>query len=476
MNILNLLTKEKHIAGIEISDSVIRIAFFRNEQKKKGEQEEKLILIEETIPPNIIKDGIVADIDALGKTLASIWMKAKLDTSYAIVSIPDNQIYSKIFSFPKSVTNTHLTEAMRLAVDFQLPVETKDIYLDWERTEGTPTTNEILLSMTPQTVASGYIDALEKAGIKTIALESHLAAFARAIKLKQNTVTLFLKKNPDGATIFALKNGILKFSRTLPSLFVPEDQVANEIENVKTALSSETAETIEEQDFNTALPRDEYSKNEISEPQSKWLIALGAAIRGNIPEGEDNLISLLPVGTEEAYAYQRTTAFIVLMRNLVVGVSIFFVATYLIAYLFIVSLSQNASKQIATFSSTAISESSEDEERILTLNAVTETGMSLLAQTPTWSTVLDEITLRTPDEITITMLAAPGFTEKITLSGTAETRNALNNYKKSLQESPLFTEIDLPLTNLGEKRDIPFALSFYLKDPNALYYLNNQTN
>ncbi|MEK7569143.1 MAG: hypothetical protein AAB497_03450, partial [Patescibacteria group bacterium] len=34
MNFLNLLTKEKLVAGIEISDSVIRIAFFRAQNKK----------------------------------------------------------------------------------------------------------------------------------------------------------------------------------------------------------------------------------------------------------------------------------------------------------------------------------------------------------------------------------------------------------------------------------------------------------
>ena len=122
MNILNLLTKEKRVAGIEISDSVVRIAFFR--PNKKGKEptsihlvsmdkaqavslevsaekklNDELVLIEEPIAANIIADGEVVDVELLGKTLKTIWEKAKLGTDYAIVAIPDDKIYSKIFSF-----------------------------------------------------------------------------------------------------------------------------------------------------------------------------------------------------------------------------------------------------------------------------------------------------------------------------------------------------------------------------------------
>jgi len=181
MNILNLLKKEHPIAGIEISDSVVRIAFFRPQKKNdlRAQQENKemgaLVLIEEPIAANIIEDGVVVDVDLLGKTLKSIWGKAALGTDYAIIAVPDDKIYSKIFSFPKSVSETRLTDAMRLAIGFQLPMKTEDVYLDWERTVGTASANEILLSTIPRVVAEGYVQALEQAGIKTHAHESHQA-------------------------------------------------------------------------------------------------------------------------------------------------------------------------------------------------------------------------------------------------------------------------------------------------------------
>lgn len=487
MNLLNLLTKEKRVAGIEISDSVIRIAFFRPREKKKltvkniaitdeKKEDDDLILIEEPIASNIIDDGVVIDIELLGKTLKAIWEKANLGTDYAIVAIPDDKIYSRIFSFPKSVDNARLTEAMRLAISFQIPMKTEDVYLDWERISGNTLANEILFSTAPRKIVEGYVSALEKAGIKTLALESHLASIARSIKLTPGETTLFSKETPDGATVFALRDGVLLFSRSLPFHFVPKNEIEIETSKIYNAISSDVKGVVITKEFKDATIRDEYAeRKEISSPKSKWLIALGTAIRAKIPEGEDNLISLLPVGTEEAYAYQRATTFVVLMRNLIVGVAIFFIITYLSAYLFIFTLAQNTAEKITVLSASAIPEELDSmKTKITVINSITETGATFLSEMPLWSIVLNQITSLTTEGITISKFSAPGITERFSIIGTASSREKLNNYKKTLQDSPLFLDIDLPLTNLDQEGAVPFTVSFRLKDPSAIYYSNNK--
>lgn len=487
MNILNLLTKEKLVAGIEISDSVVRVAFFRPQKKKGGgnarekkdkntqreqKEQEELILIEEPIAANIIADGVVVDMNLLGKTLRTIWAKAKLDTDYAVVAIPDDKIYSRIFSFPKTVEGARLTEAMRLAIGFQLPIKTEESYLDWERTGGTPSTNEILLSTVPRTVVQGYITALELAGIKTLALESHLASIARAVKLPAGRTTLFSKKTPDGATIFALKDGILRFSRTLPLDFVPENQIHSETIRVKEALETIIKESVEEKELADAAIRDEYAgRSELTEPKSKWLVALGAAIRGKIPEGADNLVSLLPVGTEEAYAYQKAMTFVTLVRNMTIGVSVFFIVAFLVAYIFMLSLLQNANRTVSTLSTSPASPNLiAQESQIERVNALTETTTLLLAETPLWSAVLTELAGRAIDGVVISNFSAGSIANTMTISGTARDRTTLNQFKKSLQDSTMLADVGLPITNLAQRENIPFSISFRIKDPSTVYY------
>lgn len=489
MNILNLLTKEKHVAGIEISDSVVRIAFFRPTKKRgvqtqktntgesktellKQQEQDELVLIEEPIAANIIADGIVVDADLLGKTLKSIWAKAKLGTNYAIVAIPNDTVYTRIFSFPKTVDGSRLTEAMRLAISFQLPIQTEDAYLDWERTKGAPSVNEILLSTVPRTVVQGYVSALDAAGIKTLAMESHIASIARAVKLDPNSTTIFSKKTPDGATIFALKDGILRFSRTLPLRFVAENQIPAEMSRVKTSIETETKEPVYEKDLLEAEINNDYREYAtFTEPKSKWLVALGAAIRGKIAEGDDNLISLLPVGTEEAYAYQKATTFAALIRNVTIGVSIFFVLAFLSAYLFMLSLSQSANRTITTLSAAPSSpDLLEKEARVLRTNALAVTGATILSETPAWNVVLRELQGRAIDGIVISSFSANSITDKMSIAGTARDRATLNQFKKSMQSSVMLTEIEIPTANLEQRERVPFSVSFRFKDPSALYY------
>lgn len=476
MNILSLLTKEKRVAGIEISDSVVRIAFFRSRRSRHTTNttqiDDELVLIEEPIASNIIADGVVVDKELLGKTLKSVWEKANLGTSYAIVSIPHDKVYSRIFSFPRSVEGGRLTEAMRLAIGFQLPLKLDEVYLDWERTKGTPSANEILLSTVSRTVAQGYIESLELAGIKPLAIESHLASIARAIKSDPDQTLLFTEKTPDGVIVFALRDRVVRFSRALPVTFIPESKVLEEVTKIQHYLEAESKPPVTLASLLDAEIRDDYAGYaDFAPPKAKWLIALGTAIRGTIPEGEDHLISLLPVGTEEAYAYQKATTFISLTRNIAIGMSVFFTLAFIGAYLFMVTLSQNADRAIATLSTTPVSpELLTKEEWINHTNALTATAKTLLADTPTWSILLSELLARTPDTITISNFSAPSVVNKMSLTGTARDRASLNDFKKTLQESPLLAEVELPITNLEQKEAIPFSISFRVADPSLIYY------
>jgi len=477
MNILNLLTtKEKRVAGIEISDTVVRIAFLREQKNKRTKKmETKLVLLEESINEDIIAGGVVVNGALLAQSLRTIWNKARTGTDYAIVSIPDDATYSRVFSFPKGVEGPRLTEAVRLAISYQLPTKIESTYLDWERTAGTDKLNQILLSTIPKNIADSYIKALEAAGIKTLAIETHLAGIARAVKLPPGQATILTEKNPDATTIFIIKDGTVRFSRTLPDQFVPEKKIKEEIRRIKTAFESEGDEEVVEESLESIETRDDYAGyselDKDSEEKSKWFVVLGAVIRGRIEEGKDTIISLLPVGTEEAYVYQRAASFMGLLRNLTIAVSAFFVLAFVGTHFFMLSILQSSSKASATVSETAYPpELAAKETLIRRVNALAETSQTLLSTTPLWSKVLIEIRSRIISGVIISRFTAPSVTDKMVLVGTAKDRLTLNQFKKSLQESKMFTEVDLPITNLEQKGNVPFTISFRLIDPSAIYY------
>ncbi|OGI63096.1 hypothetical protein A2818_01635 [Candidatus Nomurabacteria bacterium RIFCSPHIGHO2_01_FULL_40_12] len=485
MNILNLLIKEKHIAGVEISDKVIRIAYFRPRKKESRKKHadtaeplaRELILIEEIIAANIIKDGVVIDKELLGKILKDIWVRAKLNANYAIVAIPEDKIYSHIFPFPKTVAGTHLEEAINLAIDFQLPVKKSDVYLGSEDAGESAVIKEVLISTISKIIAEGYIEALNYAGIKILALESHLASLARTINTEPGQAKMLTKKNQNGTTIFILKDGTTHFSRTIPETFTKETNfLENEKIHIKIAFETEKKISVTELPLAQSAIRTEYLQypelNGLApELQVKWLIAIGAAIRGEIPEGTDSHISLLPVGTTEAYKYQKTTSFVALIRNIIIGVSIFFACTFLAAYLFIFYLSQNSKETNLNISASFIPpEVLEKEAWVKNINEITEASKVILSTTPNWSILLEDINSRVISGIRITNFSVISMTEPISMTGTAKDRNTLNELKKVLQNSPYLNAVELPIKNLEQKGDIPFSISFRLSDPNMLYY------
>ena len=477
MNILNLLIKEKDTVGVEINDLVIRVAYFRNKKKFiKNNTEKEIVLIEEILPVDVILNGVIKDKEFLTKTLKNIWGKEKLNNKYAIISIPEDKVYSNLFPFPKAVINEQLKQAVTLAIDFQLPFKKDDVYIGWENNLNSNNSNEVIISAVPKGIINDYIEVLNNADIDILALESHIASIAHSIKLNEGETTLITKENQDSVTLFVLKDNALKFSRTLPAFFLQEEEsLTNEISKIKNSFENEYKEEVAKLPLIKATIRDEYAKyleaNNSIESATKWLISIGAAIRGEIPKDEDKMISLLPVGTVEAYKYQKIKTFIVLIRNIIIGVSIFFLFAFLATYFYIFSLSQTIKNVSTNALVSPISKDMVEKENLIQrINSISVVSTSILSNTVSWSTLIDEINSRVISGITIFNFGATSISEKIYISGIASNREILNKFKKTLQDSTYLANVELPITNLEQKGDIPFSITFMIKDPSMLYY------
>ena len=121
MNIINLLTEKKYVVGIEISDYCICVAYFK---KTNGKKDDKLTIITKTLEEGVILNGQLKNAESLIKNLTEIWSDEKLEKSYAVVSIPEDQTYSRILSFPDNISESQLHEAILLATSFLLDLKT----------------------------------------------------------------------------------------------------------------------------------------------------------------------------------------------------------------------------------------------------------------------------------------------------------------------------------------------------------------
>jgi Tfp pilus assembly protein PilN len=80
-----------------------------------------------------------------------------------------------------------------------------------------------------------------------------------------------------------------------------------------------------------------------------------------------------------------------------------------------------------------------------------------------WSGVIKSLADLVPDKTTLESLTIDAATDKITLSGEAETRDDALKLLDSLKNSPFLSDVSSPLSNLLQKKDVKFDLEMKYK-------------
>ncbi len=471
MRFLRFFTREEPVAGLEISEERLRLVLLETDYKTG---EIKIgALAEEPLPKGALENGIVKNKEVLVLSLKKISGKSGGDIKYFIASIPSGQIYYKMFPFPKTVSGEKLEEAMRLTVGFQLPFKLEDVYLDWEKPRNgkdDDNINEISLAAVRKTVVDDYLDCFSKSGINVVALEFHPLSAMRVVS-SDDEPYLAHRKNSSDSLIFIFKNKILRFVRSLPKEHVNDDSLPAEVKKVENFYATKNGGVKKILSFGELKIDPKFLKApEIKNNESDWLTAVGAALRAVLPRKEDKLISLMPLGTEKAYEYERAVSFSSFITNMTIGISIFFAGSFLASLALMMTIQDNFSKQISSLSALPVSADLVSmEAKAGKWNALVGETTPLVSAIPKWSAFFEEFLAVVPKDIIISGVSSPSPESRVSINGIAQNRVALNNFRKTLQGWTKVASVEFPATNLEQRENIPFQASFALSDPAELY-------
>jgi Tfp pilus assembly protein PilN len=461
-----ILVPEEPIAGLEISDSRLRLVLLGlNKQDGSIVTREQA---EHALPSGVIVNGELKKSDKLFLALTELKKKFKTPIDYIVASIPADKIYTKILSFPKNVEGAKLDEAIKLAFDFQLPLKSDKAYFSWEVFSG-ESAQEVFVSEAEKKTIDPYLECLHKI-FNLVALEFPAESFARVSSGEKDEPILLKITNQTSQNFFIIKNGVVRFSRSIGQNS-PDKKSKKEAEKIIAFYEASSEEKVS---HILNLGQDPVGiKKEINfsgPSDSGWLIALGAARRGLIPRYQDNFISLSPISAQKAYKYHKAVSFVSIITKLIVGLSIFFIAAFMGTWVLIITLQQQAAQKTDDLSNLpAMPDLNAVEQKIQKADSLILTTAGILKSSPRWSGFIDEFQKLITDGITVNSLSLPSPEETITLTGLAKNRSILNKFRDSLKSSDLLKEVRLPLTNLEQREDIPFTISFQLKDPKSIY-------
>lgn len=371
---------------------------------------------------------------------------------YFVVSLPDKYFYTKILSFPLNLSKEEVGESVNLNGSLVLPLAPDKIYIDWEKVISLNLEKqEYSLFIGRKEIIDSYLDKLDKAGLRIVAVEPHILSFLRAADLSSEPA-LVLNLDGDNLSSAIIENKAVRFLRN--SNFAPE----NLLEEVSRLLNFYKFNTIFTIGFNDELNKkisEEFSAQFVKSFESDILV-LGAAKRGLISRTEDTAPNLMAIGTEETYANKKALAFSVFISNLIMGMSIFFILLFSGSYFFLLFLDKDVDvipPEISQLETLA-----EDFNNRIALM------LDLEKLNPQWSLLLKEIKQLNLPGITFNRFNVPGIDQILILQGTAKSQDELLQLKAILEKSPYFSNVKLPLHALTLKQDIGFSFTFNIKD------------
>ncbi|HLD61440.1 MAG TPA: pilus assembly protein PilM, partial [Patescibacteria group bacterium] len=267
-----------------------------------------------------------------------------------IAAIPDDPVYAAALDFPDALETDELDDALKMNAPIKLPYSLEATYHDKELL--IPVKNgrqEFLFAQIPKKIADAYLAALEKIGLTAVVLGYANASVLRTLKFADDNPIIVIRNCENGWQISCVAKKQARILSRVPNSLdfkTPKYEIVSKaIENLlyyaetefglmpkkalyiggNKALSAKTSLAIEKdlksKGFDISfLPLKESIKPEIlnlekEENLSDLLPAYGLGLRSVISRDEDTMISLLPVGTEEAYkvkrniVYARTLAF-----------------------------------------------------------------------------------------------------------------------------------------------------------------------
>lgn len=486
-NLAQLFKPVEKIVGIEITRGWLIAA--RAERDKTGTL--KTYKIKTPLKAGVISGGAVKDQAALVAALKALMHAGRdvFSSANIILALPAETVFTDIMRFPP-LAREQIAEslALNLKSSAAFPLSADELYYDWQMAHSLrPAEQEILIACAPRPYVRAYQEACEQAGLEPIVFEAPQASVARAVTNFAGKPGLIIRLLEEGVEFSFVVHGELRFARFVSlsdSLTARADLAAlikDELFRTRTFLQAEYPEQQPEaavlisplaQKKNIAadlsrelsIPVEQARLAEGAPADAAFAAAYGAALRGLIPREEDALVSVMPVGTEETYRSRQFLAYASLWSDIINATAVLMVVLFGTVSLWLASVRATVETEAAHKETAAATQEQigEFERLVLRFNAAAQELAALDERIFPWSGLLTNIANSLAYEgisVERITLAAPGA--GISVSVTAQTRDAAIAFRKSLEGSGLYARVEMPFLSVIQRTNIQTNIVLY---------------
>jgi len=503
--IIKIFRSTPEIGGIEISDSAVKFSLAKND---------KSVFASLNLAPGIVSEGKVLNKnklkEALGELHSRITPKLKKKI-YAVVNIPDDNIYAQSFNLPMAASD-NLEEAVKLNLQMISPMDFSTAYSDWQKIGEIKIDGgqlEILGAFVYGGIVDDIIECLKEVNFVVAAVEYAGLALSRVVAaaLPQNPDFVLMHLGANGLNFIFIKNNNFYFSHFAPwpkseerqiKMSVVEEMVVSEMQKTLNFVGSHWPEAqikniffstpvLEEKiteiiSKNFGLPaqkvvlpvslKDPAGQWSVNDKQmislgSDWFSVLGSALRGLIPRSKDIIISIASAGTEEEFRQYRIINFAKMWRNAVLTSFGLILAAFVFVDIFITSVVSSLNLQLLNLANLSVSQDIIDlQKEAKDFNAKVDLALKAKQEIYNFSPVFEKLTgFAEEKSVSVDRIFIPSKNSQILFNGRANDYQSVIDFKEKLKSDPQFQEIDMPLSGVVMDSDgkSSFSITFKIK-------------
>lgn len=487
---LSFLRAKPIIGGLEIADSALRfVVLDGGEFRMSGLR----------LPPGVVVGGQLKDrakfIEAAILLHDQILgPKKRKNRISSIVSLSSIGIYTQVFTLP-FIEGSSLEKAVQLNIQMISPLDFSEAYSGWQfaNKDTDKVRLEILSAFANKGIVDEFAKALEEGGFLAVAVESRALSLTRLLKesgmnFSKERTYVVMSVDESGLDFLIIRHGQLHFDYFNSwgdlqgdakeiSAEAFQGAVVRNLHQVLNFYNSHWQEPLDEIILSATGFREDVARiigenfsltvadMALSGTQSlapDWFVSLGAAMRGLVPRGKDQEISLLGIDAQEEFGREQILGFLrfwKVLMPLAVGI---FVVAFVGTYVSLAGMDEDLTSHGSLAGGTAVDEARQLESQIGEFNRkvdllrAAESGSS--TKTPLIEKVME---YAGANGVTVTRLTyqAPGY--PLSLIGTTKSQDALLAFKKSMEADTLFSGVSLPLTNVKiTASGVEFSMTF----------------
>ena len=179
---LDFLNLNSNCFGLDISDFSLKIV----KLKKKRHFYDLACFNEVEIKPSIVNKGEIRKPDQLSEIIKKAVKQVKgekLRTKNVVVSLSEEKAFVQVIKMPR-LSDQDLKTAIIFEAENHIPLAIENVYLDYQiipSKEKNSKQINVLLAAFPKKIIDSYLDCLNQADLKLIALETESLALSRAL-------------------------------------------------------------------------------------------------------------------------------------------------------------------------------------------------------------------------------------------------------------------------------------------------------